>query len=243
MRALCAALLPAALIACQPGQARDEAVAPEERPALGLFTTLPIMWGEAEFSALLDGEEVRPWVRQVLERDYELEPLDVLGKGELATLDRLVLAQPRALAPAENVALDEWVREGGRLLLFADPMLTGHTRYPLGDKRRPQDVILLSPILARWGLELRYDTDQPPDERLIEVLGTSVPVEAAGEFVRQPTEAPADCTISDEGLLAQCSIGEGRVTVLADAALLEGESADAQSAAAIESLAAAAFPS
>ena len=49
------------------------------------------------------------------------------------------------------------MRGGGRVLLFADPMLTRHSAFALGDRRRPQDVVLLSPILARWRLELQFD--------------------------------------------------------------------------------------
>ena len=65
-----------------------------------------------------------------------------------------MMIQPRPLSPQENVALDNWVAAGGRLLLFADPALTEDSAFAIGDRRRPQDVVLLSPILARWGLEL-----------------------------------------------------------------------------------------
>lgn len=242
-RGIPAIFLAAALGACGPGQAHGEQKLEQQgEPALGLFTTLPILWGEEEdFSAILAAEEQASWVRQALERNYAIEPLDVLTTEQIANLDRLMLAQPRALAAAENVALDDWVRDGGRLLLFADPMLTGHSRYAIGDKRRPQDVVLLSPILARWGLELQYDTAQPGGKRTVEVFGAGVPVDQAGALVPRPTEAPADCTISAEGLLAECRVGEGRVTILADAALLESE--DASHGALVESLAAAALDS
>ena len=86
------------------------------QPRLGLMSTLPIYWNEAvEFSDLLNQDQGANWVRTVLERDYALEPLDVLTPETLAPLDRLILAQPRALSPEENVALDNWVRAGGRL--------------------------------------------------------------------------------------------------------------------------------
>ena len=141
----------------------------------------------------------------------------------LAPLDHLLLAQPRALSPAENVALDEWVRAGGRLLLFADPMLTSHSQFAIGDPRRPQDVALLSPILARWGLELTFDTTQPQGERIEEAFEMAIPVDLAGAWVPFASEAPGECAIVASGIAARCRIGKGQVFLLADAALLDGE--------------------
>ena len=85
----------------------------------------------------------------------------------LSHVTRLLLAQPRALSGPENVALDAWVRGGGHLLLFADPMMTGESRFGIGDRQRPQDVILLSPILNRWCRDPQFDQNQPqwPDLR------------------------------------------------------------------------------
>jgi hypothetical protein len=212
-----------------------------EAPPLGLFSTLPIYWGEGGFSAVLDGTDEKDWVRALLERRFAIEPLDTLEPEAIAGLERLILAQPRPLAPSENVALDDWVREGGHLLVFADPMLTRHSDFAIGDRRRPQDVVLLSPILTRWGLELRFDQDQPGGERWVDVRDGSLPVNLAGAFA--PLEG-SDCTVSQNGLLAQCLIGEGRVTLLADAAVLDaghGEGVDERRAASLDSLVGAAL--
>lgn len=189
------------------------------RPALGLMTTLPLIWGEAEdIGEMLGPGAAAGWVRQALDRSYALKPLDTLDTNALAGLDRLVLAQPRVLSPAENVALDAWVRGGGSLLLFADPMLTRHSRFPIGDRRRPQDVILLSPLLNHWGLDLRFDEDQPAGERIVEVGGVALPVNVAGAFSLRPGNA---CILEAEGVMARCRIGKGRVLVVADAAVLD----------------------
>lgn len=206
-----------------------------DKPALGLLTTLPIYWGETlEIGEVLDSPAPAHWARAALEEDFRLLPLDTLDKGGeetgsetgargLAGLDRLLLAQPRALAPAENVALDDWVRGGGRLLVFADPFLTGRSRFAIGDRRRPQDVVLLSPILRRWGLELQFDPDQPAGERFVDIGGATLPIDLAGSFAAIPTEAPARCAVEAGGLIADCRIGEGRALVVADAALLDRE--------------------
>jgi hypothetical protein len=203
-------------VACR---AATEPAQPSERPAVGLMTTLPLIWGEAaDVGEILAAEAGAGWVRQELEQRFVLEPLDTLDEATLAGLDRLVLAQPRALSPAENVTLDAWVRDGGRLLLFADPMLTRHSRYAVGDRRRPQDVALLSPILAHWGLELMFDDEQAAGERIVAIEGTSVPVDLAGRFRLAP-DAPCDPAAG--GLVVRCRIGKGSVLAFADAAVLD----------------------
>lgn len=205
------------------------------------MTTLPLLWAETEdVGELLRSDASSSWVRDHLELRYALEPLDTLDAAALARLDRLILAQPRALSPEENVALDGWVRSGGRLLLVADPMLTRHSRFALGDKRRPQDVALLSPILAHWGLELRFDESQTEGERTVRIADHDVPVDVAGYFVARPA---ASCSLSGKGLLASCRIGKGYVIALADAALLDDaeQGADDARRASLSRLAALAF--
>lgn len=196
----------------------------DTRPALGLMTTLPLLWGEqASFGDILASEEAPGWVRTSLEDHFRLEPLDVLDETALAGIRLLVMAQPRALSPQENVALDAWVRGGGRVLIFADPLLTAHSRFPIGDRRRPQDVVLLSPLLTHWGLALSFDENQPAGEREVVVAGQPVPIAQAGTLA---TADAGDCRLSGQGLLARCEIGKGRATIFADAHVLSEEATE-----------------
>ena len=221
----------------------DEAVPPggaADRPELGLMGTIPIYWGEeGDFGDLLTGGDTAHWARARLEADYRLNPLDTLSEASLAGIDLLMLAQPRALSPAENVALDSWVRRGGKLLLFADPMLTGESRFAIGDRRRPQDVILLSPILTHWGLVLAFDEDRPAGHALIRARGAAIPVNLPGSLGVRDGEA--HCAILAADVLAACQIGQGSVLVLADAALLDLHEAHPGSAAALDWLTGRAF--
>jgi len=213
-----------------------------ERPRLGLFTSLPIYWGESgSVSEALDQGERRHWVRTAIEGDYALVPLDTLDGRDAQQLDRLVMAQPRPLAPVENLALDQWVRKGGRLLLFADPFLTEESRFAIGDKRRPQDVVLLSPILQRWGLELTFDQDQPDAERTVTLGSAALPERISGRFRLVPTGAPARCTLTAQALVADCRIGAGHLLAVADAALLEGDRSSADGERALSALLGRAF--
>jgi hypothetical protein len=201
---------------------------------IGLCTSLPIFWGEVqELGELLTADGPEHWALAELRKRGAVKPLDSLApKGGALPLSRgsiLVMAQPYPLSPEENVALDDWVRAGGRLLLFADPMLTGDSNYGLGDRRRPQDVVLLAPILNRWGLELQFDDSQPFGERIVEISGGTLPVNLPGRFA--VAAGATGCETMAEGLLADCRIGRGRMVALADAALFEsaaGQDADSR---------------
>lgn len=185
---------------------------------VGLFTSLPILWSEADdLKGMVDPPSAPHWARAVLQSNGKVIALDTLL--QLERVDVLVIAQPRPLMPEENVSLDAWVRAGGHLLMFADPMLTQESAFALGDRRRPQDVALVSPILARWGLELQFDENQPGGVR--ESAGEGLPINLAGSFKAFPGGHDARCALAKDGLIARCEIGKGRATLVADAALLE----------------------
>jgi hypothetical protein len=64
----------------------------------------------------------------------------------------LLAAQPQALTAERLVALDKWVRDGGRLVLLADPLLRFDSSRPLGDRFRPPLRYPDTGLLAHWGL-------------------------------------------------------------------------------------------
>ncbi|WFL78000.1 hypothetical protein P7228_02730 [Altererythrobacter arenosus] len=207
-----------------------------DRQPLALMTSLPIYWGEgSDMGELIAGRVDTPFVRQVLERQYELEMLDTLaaqpGVGdEAATIDplagvtRLFIVQPRGLGPEDNVALDKWVRAGGKLLLALDPQLTNTYAVTISDPRHPTSAALIPPVMQRWGLAMRYDEEQTFGQRTVTVDGMDWPVVLAGELFAvgaEGDEGRGKCSIEADGVIARCSVGAGQVTVLADAAMFE----------------------
>jgi hypothetical protein len=218
-----------ALAACQGAARQPEA--PAQDATIGLVSSLPLVLPEsADIADLLADQSAPHWAMAVLRESGELRPLDSLsGQGGALPLPAgavLVMAQPWPLAPQENLALDTWVRAGGRVLLFADPMLTFESRFAIGDRRRPQDVAMLSPILTRWGLRLERDEAIAPEPFLVELGAASVPVALPGRFARLEHST---CALTAQGLLAECIIGKGRVVAFADAALLESRTDDSHS--------------
>jgi len=224
-----------------------------EKQPLGLMTSLPLYWPlGAGIEEIASGRTELPWQRQVLERRFHPIPLDTLTSipalspdepdtDPLAGLEYLAVIQPRGLSPADNVALDEWVRAGGRLLLVLDPMLTGEYDMPLGDPRRPNDTALVPPVVARWGLSISYAEDTQSDRDLRgnddQFLSQ---VSAYGEI--STTDAvQTRCEIAESQVVAICEVGAGRVTLYADAAIFEDSDPESIKAEAILALMRTAF--
>jgi hypothetical protein len=214
------------------------------------MSSLPLYWPlGVELAELAGGLDAVPWQREALEQSYRLQLLDTLSPAPalgaqgsspdpLAGLSRLAIIQPRGLSPADNVALDQWVRSGGRLLLVLDPQLTGDYDLPLGDPRRPSDTAIIPAVVAHWGLAVLFDEAQDADWRAAKLDGAIVPLRLAGELSVSET-GKGLCALYTKGAAAHCRIGKGRVTVLADAALFEHRAAAGERAARLTALLAA----
>ncbi len=189
-----------------------ERLGPPKRPGLMLFTGLPIIWGEA---GAFDPQSRPAAAYKMLQREFGVRPLDALEPPSLSRGNLLLLAQPRALAPAELVALDEWVRRGGRALVLIDPALVWPSELPLGDIRRPPPISMIDPLLNRWGLQLEAVSEHGVVRRSMPG-GRRLATAAPGRFSGRNSA----CRTAEGGLIARCRIGVGRVTLLGDADLM-----------------------
>lgn len=252
-RALIAALALAAVLAgcsAAPEPAPKDKADPAATP-LGLMTSLPLYWPlGVDMPMLASGSAPVPWQRAALEGRYALVPLDTLSPmpalsadapetDPLAGLTRLAVIQPRGLSPADNVALDAWVRAGGRLLMVLDPALTGEYDLPLGDPRRPVEAALIPPVAARWGLAVTFDDTQEAAVTPARLGAADLPLALAGRVAL--TDPSADCTLAAGDAAAVCRVGKGRVTLIADAALFEHPELAGTGGAGLLALLAAAF--
>lgn len=194
---------------------------PVPQAALGLMTSLPLQWSEGGIEADLAPDAKPHPVYARLQQRYDVQPLDSFDVLADKKLSLLVLAQPRALAPAELVQLDNWVRGGGRLLVLADPALQWGSLYSIGDKRRPLFTSLLSPLFSHWGIELVLPMTDEQAMVLREVDGVTIRTQTPGEWLSKAGGAGADCDIADNKLVADCVVGKGRAILVADADLLD----------------------
>ena len=177
------------------------------RPTLLLLTSLPLVFGE-EFSLEGGGSPVL----KALESRYRVVPISVTSGRDLAKGRLLLMAHPPSQTAENLVAFDQWVRNGGRVLLLADPMLEWPSKRPLGDPLRPAPMFMDTGLLAHWGLRLDAPAERGPQLRKLagrEILTVS------------PGSLSGKCAISADRLVADCDIGRGHATIVADADLLD----------------------
>jgi hypothetical protein len=198
------ALIAAALV--NRGPAPLPARPPAQRPVLLLLTSLPLLFNE-DF-ALSGGGSAAV---ERLQTRYKIVPISVTDAAELGKGGLLLMAHPLAQPAEDLVALDEWVRRGGRVLLFADPMLQWPSKRQLGDPLRPPPMFMDTGLLAHWGLRLDAPDERGPAVRRLD--GFDV-------LTLSPGELAGTCDISSDRLVARCRIGKGKATVIADADLL-----------------------
>ena len=171
-----------------------------DRPNLAVITGLPLFWGEAGRGGPRDAPIVT-----LLRTRFAVTPLDDPLQLKASGARRLLLAQPRALAPAQLVAIDQWVRDGGTALVLADPLLRWPSDLPLGDRRRAPAASLLQPLLGHWGFrssvikseEIRHFAN---DGMLITLSGMR-----------------AYPTAEKDGIVQRKQMGQGAALVMGDA--------------------------
>ncbi|HEX7872421.1 MAG TPA: DUF4350 domain-containing protein [Sphingobium sp.] len=185
-----------------------------KRPVVGVLSG-PMLRGLPRQGAMQEGFVPTPlW--EALSRPLDLRPVDALAAETLARTSTLLVIQPRALAPEELVALDTWVRMGGRAVLLVDPDLRWADARPLGHPLRAPSVTMLGPLLVHWGLKLAPVPPQAsggPVERRIMDDGRMIQIAGASHFL----PSLSGCRTESGGLVVRCAVGKGTALLVADA--------------------------
>ena len=209
-------LAASALAACDGGGAPAGAA----KPDLALLTSLPIAFGES-----FGLERARNPLLEELEGRFTVTPVD--GPEQLPPQGLLLAVQPQAMTAERLVALDKWVRDGGRLVLMADPILRFESERPLGDRFRPPLRYADTGLLQHWGLRLDDAVDNRTEAAEID-FGRGIRVSATG--MGSFTRAGGACTLSPTRAVARCRIGKGYATLVADADLAMAAQAEQRGA-------------
>ena len=206
------------------GQHRSGDARAIARQKVGVVSALPIFWSESNSIAghLQVGTDGGGMPLRMASR-HEWKPVDHVDAHALRSLSALLIAQPRLLQPDELVALDAWVRAGGKAVVLADPMLVWPTALPLGDARRAPSTSLLDPLLTHWGMRLEpVRVGQESVSRRMLESGHALMTSAASRFSLLPATAEAvKCVLSEGGFVATCQVGGGHVQLVADADIID----------------------
>lgn len=196
----------------------------ENKPKVMLMTSLPIIWGEgASMTDILSDENEPAPIYQYWQEQYQLTAVDSLEGLAKSDTDIVLLAQPKAMAPADLADLDGWIRAGGKALILTDPALLWHSDLPIGDNRRPLVSGLLSPLLQRWGLDLLAPTATGENIISMTMPGFQLTSAGVGSFAltTERSEAAANCKLSAANIMARCDLGRGKVILFADADFID----------------------
>jgi hypothetical protein len=180
-----------------------------ERPDLLLLTSLPIVFPD-EMTLQIR----RSPALAALQARYRVMPVSTADWRSLAGHRLLLMAQPRAQPGEILVELDQWVRDGGHVLVLADPALEWPSSRPLGDPLRPSMAFADTGLLMHWGV--RLDAPEEPGPEEIAAGPATVRTVAPGTLVA----IGGGCAVGNSGLVAHCRIGKGEATVIADADFL-----------------------
>jgi len=195
---------------------RPATAATDASPAT-MLTGLPLRWSGSGDIAVIIAEGAGD--------DPALVRLEVMGPVSLvdSLVDSvpppggtLLIAHPRALAPRELVAIDAFVRGGGRAVVLADALSGWPAPHPLGDPRNPPVTSLLTPLLDHWGVTLGAAPTESNGVQVADVDGARLRLSSSGAFER----LPPTCRAFADRRVAQCRIGAGEAWLVGDADLL-----------------------
>jgi len=192
-------------------------VASAGAPAATMLTGLPLRWsGSGDIAAIIaDGAADDPALVQ-LKAIGPVMLADSLVDHVPPPGGALLIAHPRALAPRELVAIDAFVRGGGKAVVLADALSGWPARHPLGDPRNPPVTSLLTPLLDHWGVTLAAAPADDNGVYAADVDGARLRLSSAGAFA----QLPPTCHAFAKRHVARCRIGAGEAWLVGDADLL-----------------------
>ena len=129
------------------------ALAVPKKTVVGLISTLPL---EGDMTAMMQGRQSQP--QAVIEQLGQLDRVDPLG-ADLdaipADVDVLMLVQPQDLPQKTLFAIDQFVLQGGKALVFVDPRSEMQAALP-SQQNPPGSPVSsdLEPLFKAWGLRM-----------------------------------------------------------------------------------------
>lgn len=190
---------------------------PASSTPVTMLSGLPLRWaGEGDLSAMLQRGAADDPALDRLEKTHRIALVDSLADHVPPAGAVLLLAHPRALSPQDLVAVDAFVRGGGRAVILADALSGWPAPHPLGDSRNPPVTSLLTPLLDHWGLTLGAAPAGETAAHGVDLDGRRLRLFSAGRF----EAVPSGCATHADRRIAHCRIGAGEAWLVGDADLL-----------------------
>ena len=133
-----------------------------DKPVVGLLSGLPMEAGARPDDPLL-GEQAQDWFTlSQMKQSFDVRSLDTAVDSIPAGLDVLMIVHPRGLSKKTLFAIDQYVLNGGRALVFVDGF--SEADHSLPEVTSPEQGYIeavrsssLGPLFDAWGLQMAPD--------------------------------------------------------------------------------------
>ena len=133
-----------------------------DKPVVGLLSGLPMEAGARPDDPLL-GEQAQDWFTlSQMKQSFDVRSLDTTVDRIPAGLDVLMIVHPRGLSKKTLFAIDQYVLDGGRALVFVDGF--SEADHSLPEVTSPEQGYVeavrsssLGPLFDAWGLQMAPD--------------------------------------------------------------------------------------
>ncbi|MDZ8119582.1 Gldg family protein [Pontiella agarivorans] len=135
-------------------------VSSERSAKVGIMSALPVNGSSAMNPMMMQQGGGRSWaVVSEIERQYDVEQVDMTATNIAEDIDTLVLIHPADISEDTLYALDQLVLRGGRLLAFTDAMCitaqeTANPQMMQMGMPPPQTESDLNALTSAWGIEM-----------------------------------------------------------------------------------------
>jgi ABC-type uncharacterized transport system involved in gliding motility auxiliary subunit len=156
-----------------------------KRKTIGLMSALPIRGYPGTMMARINPALAQPWQMIAhLQQLFDVRQVEMTAEEIPSDIDVLMIVHPAGMSKRTMYAIDRYVLNGGRALVFVDPLAEVAARMlGPGAKEIPSNSNL-EPLLKAWGLTM-------DDEKAVGDMVAARRVNAGSESRPQPVEFPA----------------------------------------------------
>lgn len=128
-----------------------------ERPVLALVSSLPLEYGPGGPMAAAQGQSQPYYIYEQMRETFDVRSMGNVFDSVPDDVDVLMIAHPGELGAAELYAIDQYVLNGGRTLVFLDPYLESAATMQSSPDAPTPDRSTLGPLLEVWGIAMVAD--------------------------------------------------------------------------------------
>ncbi len=138
-----------------------DSVITRQKSKIGVLSSLPVVGDETSgymaYMMRMQGQQPKPaWgIIQQLKEKYDVSKIEA-DVNSISGIDMLLVIQPKGLSEKTQFAIDQYVLNGGRAIVFVDP----HSVADRPDERQmqmgqmPETASNMPMLLKAWGLEM-----------------------------------------------------------------------------------------